>query len=173
MPTCIWNHIGVMCFMENHWERFVYFFIHLVRMQFLLNTFSVTSNYFSWTFQFVCVCVWEREREREREKYNDPFEVDNGLVSFLIMVEDGMCKLRNIMPSIAFSRNIKVVVFVFRKSLKPIQQKHIIIWCSSSIPVLIIIRCWIGVWKSYTGRRLMEQNVCSWMNRKFQKKKKN
>ena len=116
-----------------------------------------------------CMCVfWERERER----YNDSFEVDNGLVSFLIMVEDSMCKLRNIMPSIAFSRNIKVAVLVFRKSLKPIQQKHIIIWCSSSIPVLIIIRCWIGVWKSYTGRRLKEQNVCSWMNRKFQKKKK-
>ena len=106
----------------------------------------------------ICVCY---EREREREKYNDPFEVDNGLVSLLITEENGMCKLRNIMPGIAFSSNIKITILVFRKSFQPIQQKHIIISCSSSIPTSIIILCCVGVRKSYAGRRLKEQNICN------------
>ena len=109
----------------------------------------------------ICVC-FEREREREREKYNDPFEVDNGLVSFLIMEENGMSKLRNIMPGIAFSSNIKITILVLRKSFQPIQQKHIIISSSSSIPTRTIIQCCVGIRKSYPGRRFKEQNICGW-----------
>ena len=105
----------------------------------------------------ICVCF-----ERERETYNDPFEVDNGLVSFLIMEENGMCKLRNIMPGIAFSSNIKFTILILRKSFQPIQQKHIIISCSSSITTRTIILCCVGVRKSYPSRRLKEQNICGW-----------
>jgi len=56
-------------------------------------------------------------RERERESDNDPLEVDNGPISLLVVMKNGVCKLRNIMPSITFSRNIKRSILVLRKSL--------------------------------------------------------
>jgi hypothetical protein len=60
------------------------------------------------------------EREREREMYNDPLEVDNGFVSLLVIAENSICKQRNIISRITFSRNIKGPVLVLGKSLKPI-----------------------------------------------------
>lgn len=60
---------------------------------------------------------YDAQIEREREStYNDSFEVDESLVSGLVVRENSMSKLRYIMASITFTRNVKFSSFVFRKS---------------------------------------------------------
>lgn len=72
--------------------------------------------------------------------YNDSFEVDDGPISFLVMVKNGMSKLRHIMARIALSRDVKVPFLIFRKPLQPIHQEGIIILGCAFVTTIIIIR---------------------------------
>lgn len=118
-------------------DLYNYNFHQLPRIQEYSTKQSLNSNYYQQQI------FTSQQRERERESYHYALEVDNCLVSPLIMVKNSMCKLRYIMPCIAFTRNIKLSVLVFWKSLQPIHQKHIIICSCYSIPAGIIIRCFI------------------------------
>ena len=59
-------------------------------------------------------------RIRNIYAYSDPFEVDNGSISLLVMMKNNMGKLRNKMPGIAFTSNVEIPLLVLRKSLQPI-----------------------------------------------------
>lgn len=96
------------------------------------------------------LCMWVRET------YNDPLEIDKGFVGLLVVVENSMCKLRYIMSGVALAGDIKFSIFILRKSLQPIQQENIIIWCGSLITILTIIWRCIGIWKPYSSRWLQE-----------------
>jgi len=91
--------------------------------------------------------------------YQDSFEVDDCFICPFVMIKNGVCKLRHIMPSIALSSNKKISVFILRKSLQPIHQEQIII-CSCFLISIGTIICWfVWIGKPYSSRWLQEQNI--------------
>ena len=114
------------------------------------------NDRFSSSFQL------EKQRGvRVASTYQDSFEVDDCLVCLFVMVKNCVCKLRDIMTSIALPSNVEIPGLIFRKPFQPIHQEQIIICSCFLIPIGLIIRWCVWVRKSYPNRWFQEQNICS------------
>ena len=58
--------------------------------------------------------------------YQDAFQIDPQLGS-RIAVDNQLCQLWHVMPSVAFACDVEVPAFVLWEALEPVEQEHVII----------------------------------------------
>lgn len=87
-----------------------------------------------------------------KRTYNKALEIDDGLISLFIVVENGVRQLRCVMASITLSRNVQIPTFVLCKPLQPIHQEAVIVNRCSYVSVAHQIRRPIRIREPYPCR---------------------